>query len=168
MNENARTTAATYFYFDHPNHQIKGSEQNFKKAGNPTTAQYEALMAAMALQPTYTFAPVAPKVKKQTYAGLNFDLIDEYVNTIGNDTVKEEFWEIVNRGEGFQPLKSWFLDYYKADFSVEKAKQEIKAAKLKRAQEQLKAKKADVRKVVKARKVAAPATVVELPTAQNF
>lgn len=163
-----RTSASTYFTFDHFDKKIVGSELNFKKSGIPGSSQYNALMEAMAAHPNYALSAVAPKKEKQTYKGLTFDLIMDYVYTCGDETTKEEFDEIVSRNEGFQPIKSWFLDYHKANFSVEKIKNEIKSTKLKEAQAKLTAKKADVRKVVKARLVKASPSVVEMPTAQNF
>ena len=74
-------------------------------------------------------------------------------------------------------IKSWFVENFKAGFTVEKAKHEIATAKNNAkkmaAKESLKAQKAAVRKVVKAKmdktaEVKATANVMELPTAANF
>ena len=69
------TRIPTYFTFDHFNKKIVGSEQNFKMSGNPNKPQYAALLVAMEAHPNYELSAVAPKVKKQTYAGLNCELI---------------------------------------------------------------------------------------------
>ena len=164
----AATIAAAYFTFDHITKTIKGSEFNFKKAGTPTNPQYEALMAAQELHPTYSLAPIAPEFKKQTYKGLNFDLMMEYVAYIGNDIQKAEFEEIVNSNATYPTIKSWFLDYFKVGFTAEKATREIEAAKKKIAQAELKARKAKVRATVKATVKKADSNVVEMPIAQNF
>ena len=158
--ETARTSA-TYFTYDHFNKTINGSELNFKKSGNPNNPQYAALMAAMSAHPNYSLLAIAPKVKKQTYAGLNFDLIMEYVDYKGNEVQKAEFEEIVSRNEVFATIKSWFLDNFKVGFTVEKAKREIAESKLRTA-------KAKVRATVKATVKKATPTVMEMPTAQNF
>ena len=71
------TRTATYFTYDHFGKKIVGSELNFKKSGNPNNPQYAALMAAMAAHPNYELSAVAPKVKKQTYAGLTCELMRE-------------------------------------------------------------------------------------------
>lgn len=163
--ETTRSTAATYFYFDHFNEKIHGSELNFKKAGNPSTAQYEALMAARALQPTYALAPIAPEFKKQTYKGLNFELMMDYVKYVGNINQKAEFDEIVNSNANFPTIKSWFTENFKAGFTVEKAKREIENAKKKIAQAELKARKAKVRATVRAKATSAN---VEVPNVINF
>ena len=89
-NNSNNTRPATYFTYDHFGKKIVGSELNFKKSGNPNNPQYAALMKAMADHPTYSFAPVAPKVKKQTYAGLNAALITEYVELFGTEAQKAE------------------------------------------------------------------------------
>lgn len=169
---NTRSTAAAYFYFDHIGQKIKGSELNFKKAGNPNTPQYEALMAAKELQPTYSYAPITPEFQKQSYKGLNFELMMDYVEIKGTDLQKAEFEEIVNRNATFPVIKSWFVENFKVGFTVEKAKRMIEIAKRNAkkqiAAEALKEQKAVVRKVVKAKMVNATPAVVELPTAANF
>lgn len=167
-----RSTAAVYFTYDHFGKKIVGSELNFKKSGNPNNPQYAALMKAMADHPNYELSAVAPKVKKQTYAGLNTPLITEYVELFGNEAQKAELAELIDNDEVFATIKSWFLDYFKCGFSVEKAKEKI-------AYHKLNARKAKVRTAVRVRTVkAAPAVeapvaaeapaVVEMPAAANF
>lgn len=146
----AKSASAAYFTFDHIHKTIVGSEYNFKMAGNPTKAQYDALMAAMELHPKYKLAPIASQKKvekKQTYKGLTSDLIAEYVEVFGSDTQKAELDKMVNDNETHPTIKSWFLDYFKVGFTVEKAKREI-------ANRKLNTRKAAVRKVVKAASVA--------------
>ena len=155
------TKTAIYFTFDHFNKKIVGTEQNFKKSGISGTAQYNALMAAMSAHPNYELSAMAPKVKKQTYAGLNFELMMDYVDVKGNEVQKAEFEQHVNDGDSYPTIKSWFLDNFKCGFTVEKAKREI-------AECRLSAKKEKVRTVVKAKVVKAAPAVVELPTASNF
>ena len=169
--ETARTSA-TYFTYDHFNKTINGSELNFKKSGNPNNPQYAALMVAMSAHPDYSLLAIAPKVKKQTYAGLNFDLMMDYVELKGTEFQKAEFEEIVNRDSSFPVIKSWFVENFKVGFTVEKAKHEIATAKNNAkkmaAKESLKAQKAAVRKVVKANMAKVAPAVVEMPTASNF
>lgn len=158
------TSFTSYFTFNHINKTIVGSEFNFKMSGNPTKPQYEALMNAMAFQPTYTLAPIAStkKVeKKQTYKGLNFELMKDYVEFKGDEVQKAEFEEHVNNDASYPTIKSWFLENFKAGFTVEKAKREI-------AEHKLGARKAKVRATVKAKVVKATPAVVEMPIASNF
>ena len=151
------------FTYDHPNQKIVGTDINFQKAGIPGSALEKELIARMEARPTYGFTiiPTEQKPAKQSYAGLNFELMMDYVEVKGNEVQKAEFEEHVNDGDSFPVIKSWFLDNFKVGFTVEKAKREI-------AECRLSAKKAKVRTVVKAKVVKAAPAVVELPTASNF
>ena len=155
------TKTAIYFTFDHFNKKIVGTEQNFNKSSISGTAQYNALMEAMKAHPNYELSVMAPKVKKQSYKGLTFELMMDYVEVKGSEVQKAEFEAHVNNDEAYPALKSWFLDNFKVGFTVEKAKREI-------AECRLNAKKAKVRTVVKAKVVKATPAVMELPTASNF
>ena len=156
------TKTAIYFTFDHFNKKIVGTEQNFNKSGISGTAQYKALMEAMSAHPNYSLSVMAPKVKKQSYKGLTFELMMDYVEFKGSEIQKAEFEAHVNNDEAYPALKSWFLDNFKAGFTVEKAKREI-------AEHKLGQKKSKVRTAVKVKMVKpAPSAVVELPTASNF
>lgn len=160
-NSNNTPKTATYFTFDHIGKRIVGSEFNFKKSGIPGSNQYNALMDAVGAHPNYTLTPIASQKKiekKQSYKGLTCALITEYVDAFGNDTQKAELEQMVNDNEAYPAIKSWFLDYFKCGFTVEKAKREI-------AQHKLKAKKVKVRKAVR---VKATPSVLEMPNAQNF
>lgn len=161
--KSASITAPKFFRFNMFNDTIEGSEFNFKKAGDPSSVQYAELMQFKEIQPTFKYAPIAStkKVeKKQTYKGLTSDLITEYVEIFGNDTQKAELTQMVNDNEAYPAIKSWFLDYFKAGFTVEKAKREI-------AYKKLIAKKSKVYKTVRANVVkAVPAA--EAPKAVNF
>ena len=157
-------TTAKFFRYNMVNDTIEGSELNFKKAGNPTSAQYAELMLFKTVQPTFKLAPIAAQKKvekKQSYKGLTCDLIVEYIGIFGTESQKAELDKMVNDNEAYPAIKSWFLDYYKVGFTVEKAKREIASRKLT-------IKKATVRKVVKASMAKATPAVVELPNASNF
>ena len=144
------TTFTTYFTFNHLKKTIVGSEFNFKMSGNPNKPQYEALMKAMAFQPDYTLAPVAStkKVeKKQTYKGLSFELMMDYVEFKGNEIQKAEFEEIVSSNATYPTIKSWFLEEFK-HFNVNQAKAQI-------SKHELTARKTAVRTAVKVKMVKA-------------
>ena len=160
-NETPKTNC---FTFNHLNKTIVGSALNFKRAGNPENPQYGALMAALEMHPTYTLAPIPAKhkvEKKQTYKGLTAELITEYVEVFGNEAQKAELAKMIDDNENYPAIKSWFLDYFRAGFTVEKAKREI-------ARRKLNAKKAIVHKAVRAKSVKANAAVSEFPDVANF
>ena len=136
----ASTKTAPYFTFDHINKTIVGTEFNFKMSGNPTKPQYNALMTAMAMQPTYTLAPTASKKKvekKQTYEGLTMPLMEEYLSLVYEGELAEEarkqFAAMKAKHEqrelAYPTIKSWFLDLF-PKFNVTKAKMQIQAKKL--------------------------------------
>lgn len=153
------TPSINFFTFDHFNKKIVGTEQNFKKAGIPDSIQYNSLMEAIRRHPNYELSAIAPKVKKQTYKGLTTDLMREYVEIKGNEVQKAELAEMIDDDEAYATIKSWFLDYFKCGFSVEKAKNIV-------AYHKLSARKHHIRVSVRT-KVAEP-TVIEMPIAQNF
>lgn len=148
--KNATAMTANYFTFDHIRKTIVGTEFNFKMSGNPIKPQYEALMTAMAMQPTYTLAPIASAkkaTKKQTYKGLNMELMAFHISQKGNEEAKAEFTHMVEQKVAYPTIKSWFLELYP----------NIEVAKTQRAmaQKDLADRKATVRKVVKAKMVKA-------------
>ena len=157
-------TAPKFFRFNMLDDTIEGSEVNFKKAGDPTSAQYAELMQFKAIQPTFKFAPIAStkKVeKKQTYKGLDMGLMADYIRVFGNEQVKAEFNHMVEDKKITYPtIKSWFLDEFK-HFNVNQAKAQI-------AKSELTSKKAAVRTAVKVKTAKVASNVVEMPTAQNF
>ena len=164
-----KTTA--FFACDHIGKRIYGAAANFKKAETLDTPQYNALMTLMERHPNYSLDAVAPTVVKQSYKGLNFELMMEYVEIKGTEFQKAEFEEIVNEDASFPVIKSWFVENFKVGFTVEKAQREIAIAKnnakKKAAESALKAKKASVRKVVKAN-MAKAAEVNASPAVINF
>lgn len=163
FNASIKSASATYFTFNHINKTIVGSEFNFKMSGNPTKPQYEALMNAMAMQPTYSLAPIAStkKVeKKQTYAGLTLPLMSDYIRIVGTEQVKAEFKHMVEGKTAYPTIKSWFLDEFK-HFNVNQAKAQI-------AKHDLTARKAAVRTAVKVKTAKVAPAVVEMPIESNF
>ena len=151
VNANAKSASATYFTYDHFNHKIIGSELNFKKSGIPGSAQYEALMTAMERHPNYSLSAVAPKVKKQTYAGLTMPLMEEYLTIYEGELADEARAKFAamkikkqKKEMSFATIKSWFLELF-PKFNVNKAKLEINAKKLENAKAPYKVMKVSVK-----------------------
>ena len=138
----AKSVSATYFTFDHINKTIIGSEFNFKMSGNPTKPQYNALMNAMAMQPSYSLSPIASEKKVQkkcTYKGLTMPLMEQYLEIYTDeqaDEARAKFAEMKAKKDlnemSYSTIKSWFLDLF-PHFNVQKATQEIQAKKLENA-----------------------------------
>ena len=158
------TSSKNLFTFNHIDKTIVGTEHHFNQAGIPDSTAYKALMAAMAMQPTYSLAPIpsTKKVeKKQTYKGLNMELMADYIRIAGNEQVKAEFSHMVEKKTAYPTIKSWFLEEFK-HFNVNQAKTQI-------AKHELADRKATVRKVVKAKMVKAEeAKASTIALASNF
>ena len=155
VNATVKSASINFFTFDHFNKLILGSEFNFKKSGDDSTPQYEALMAAMERHPNYTLSAIASKKKiekKRSYEGLNMSLMEEYLNLVYEGELAEvaraKFAEMKAKKEkkemAFATIKSWFLELF-PKFDVNKAKMEIKAKKLEKAKNPYKVVKVSVK-----------------------
>ena len=133
---NATATTSTrsniYFTCNHINQTIDGTEYHFNKASIPGTAQYKQLMERMEAHPTYRLNPISTKKtsKKRSYAGLNNNLIKEYISIQKErEQLEAEYNALTAEKVGFPTIKSWFLEKY-PQFNVSKAEKEISAYKL--------------------------------------
>ena len=144
------TSSKNLFTFNHIDKTIVGTEHHFNQAGIPNSTAYNALMAAMALQPTYSLAPIPSTkkaTKKQTYKGLDMTLMADYIRIAGTEQVKAEFNHMVEGKTAYPTIKSWFLEEFK-HFNVNQAKTMI-------AKHELTARKTAVRTAVKVKMVKA-------------
>lgn len=145
------TSSKNLFTFNHIDKTIVGTEHHFNQAGIPDSTAYKALMAAMAMQPTYSLAPIPSTkkaTKKQTYKGLNLELMSFYISQKGDEVAKAEFNHMVeDKKISYPTIKSWFLEQYPT----------IEIAKTQRAmaQKDLAERKAAVRTAVKVKMVKA-------------
>ena len=158
------TSSKNLFTFNHIDKTIVGTEHHFNQAGIPNSTAYNALMAAMALQPTYSLAPIPSTkkaTKKQTYKGLDMTLMADYIRIAGTEQVKAEFNHMVEGKTAYPTIKSWFLEEFK-HFNVNQAKTMI-------AKHELTARKTAVRTAVKVKMVKAEEPKVStIALASNF
>lgn len=127
------------FTFDFVNKSIVGSKHAIKKAGNPLTDEYKELCKMMSLQPTFSIvAKEEDKTrekkstkKKETYEGLTFAMMGEYINTLPeNEKLIADFEEVKRIAKNKYPVvKKWFLETYK-DFTMKKAKSDISSDRI--------------------------------------
>lgn len=133
-NITSKTSSKFAFTFDHVSKAIVGTDVNFQKAGIPGSKQEEELMARIDAHPTYSFKVIETEKKpaKKTYAGLTRELMKEYISIQAEDKKEElmaQFEEMAKDKKAFPTMKSWFLEEFK-NFSVSKAKSQIKKQKL--------------------------------------
>ena len=131
MTATATTSKKFAFTYDHVNKKIVGTDINFQKAGIPGSALEAELTARMAERPSYTFRVIETEKKpaKQTYAGLNTELMKAYINMAGNELQKATIEHMVNEKIAYPTIKSWFLGEFK-NFNVSKAKSLVAKHKL--------------------------------------
>ena len=70
------------FAYDFTNNTIVASKATLKKAGNPTTPEYKALMKMIAEQPTFKVVEktINTKSGKTTYKGLTIEMMESYID----------------------------------------------------------------------------------------
>ena len=129
MTNNEITSPAPYFWYNHPRKKIVGKELNFRKSGNPGSAQDKALMCAKREHPDYGYEIIKPQKEKNSYKGLKLPLMYDYIDCFGSEEMMEKFNEMKKNGTRFPAIKSWFLDLF-PKFNVEKAKKEIRECRL--------------------------------------
>ena len=125
------------FTIDFTNSTISGSKSALKKASNPASDEYKELTAKMAAHPTFKVVEKEANAKKNTYKGMGFKMMEDYIRTQDNadelmaeyETAKAMF------GSKYPLVKKWFLDTFKDDadtFKVSEAKKQIATAKVSR------------------------------------
>lgn len=120
------------FTYDFINRTIVASKATLKKASNPGTAEYKALMEMIAGQPTFRVAEKVIEINrsKKTYSGLTYELMESFIDTQENAEQTKKVYEAVKKyaktaGRSVYPItKKWFLNKFK-DFEMDKALEAI-------------------------------------------
>lgn len=118
------------FAYDFTTNTIVASKATLKKAGNPTTPEYKALMKMIAEQPTFNVVEKAINTKsgKTTYKGLTIEMMESYINEQKNaPALCEEFESIRqfaknNKQREYPLLKQWFVEKFKEQYKKTDAK----------------------------------------------
>ena len=87
------------FAYDFTNNTIVASKATLKKAGNPTTPEYKALMKMIAEQPTFKVVEktINTKSGKTTYKGLTIEMMESYINAQENPVALCAEFESIRR-----------------------------------------------------------------------
>ena len=118
------------FAYDFTNNTIVASKATLKKAGNPTTPEYKALMKMIAEQPTFKVVEKAINAKsgKTTYKGLTIEMMKSYIDAQENPVALCEEFENVrqfakdNKQREYPLLKQWFVETFKEQYKMTDAK----------------------------------------------
>ena len=131
------------FAYDFTNRTIVATKATLKKASNPTTDEYTALIKMIEGQPTFRVVEKTIKNSgnKKTYSGLTLEMMAEYIMSQQNsDKLMAEFNEAQSMGKSKYPLaKKWFLNEF-PDFTMKNGKKVVSKVKLTKIKNNAKAK----------------------------
>lgn len=109
------------FSYDFPKRSIIASATTLKKARNPQSAECKMLLRMMSEHPDFEVAEktIQKKPGKQTYKGLTFGTMEDYIQTQDNSKKQLAVYQAVRRmakikGKEYALTKKWFLNAYPA------------------------------------------------------
>ena len=109
------------FSYDFPKRSIIASATTLKKARNPQSAECKILLRMMSEHPDFEVAEkeINKKDGKQTYKGLTFQAMTDYIKTQAKSEAEIRKYEVVRRiakikGSEYALTKKWFLNAYPA------------------------------------------------------
>ena len=109
------------FALDFAKSSIVASATTLKKARNPESAECKALQQMMAEYPGFHVRKkkINKKAGKQTYKGLTFQAMTNYIKTQANSEAEIRKYEVVRhiakiKGSEYALTKKWFLNAYPA------------------------------------------------------
>lgn len=105
---------------NHFKKEILISKSFEKAANNPNSTEYQDLMEIRKNHPDYTIVQRAIKspLKKDTYKGLTYEYMENYINAHGGEAELKEFEELRliskchRKGLRYPTIKKWFLAKY--------------------------------------------------------
>lgn len=107
------------FSYDFPKRSIIASATTLKKARNPQSAECKMLLRMMSEHPDFEVAEktIQKKPGKQTYKGLTFGTMEDYIQTQDNSKKQLAVYQAVRRmakikGKEYALTKHWFLQSY--------------------------------------------------------
>lgn len=111
--------AHSLFSYDFPKRSIIASATTLKKARNPQSAECKMLLQMLSEHPNFKVAEktIQKKPGKQTYKGLTFQAMTDYIKTQANSEAEIRKYEVVRhiakiKGSEYALTKKWFLNAY--------------------------------------------------------
>ena len=121
------------FAYDFTNRTIVATKATLKKASNPTTDEYTALIKMIEGQPTFRVVEKTIKNSgnKKTYKGLTLKMMMDYISDQKNS---EELMAEFNEAQGdaknkYPSAKQWFLNEF-PNFTMKDGKNVVSKVKL--------------------------------------
>ncbi len=106
------------FRIKHETKQIVLSKSFSRKQANVDSAEYAKLCKVHEMFPTYDIVvkTIAKKEGKESYKGLTYAFMEDYISMYGTDEDMVNFWDLRNltlcHSVRFQAIKKWFLKKY--------------------------------------------------------
>ena len=107
------------FALDFTKSSIAASATTLRKARNPESPECKALMRMLSEHPSFHVAEkeINKKDGKQTYKGLTFQAMTDYIKTQANSEAEIRKYEVVRhiakiKGSEYALTKKWFLNAY--------------------------------------------------------
>ena len=111
--------ARSLFAYDFSKRSIIVSATTLKKARNPQSAECKMLLQMLSEHPNFEVIEktIQRKAGKQTYKGLTFGTMEDYIRTQTNSQKQMEVYQAVRRmakikGKEYALTKHWFLQSY--------------------------------------------------------
>lgn len=126
--------AHSLFSYDFSKRSIIASATTLKKARNPQSAECKMLLQMLSEHPDFEVVQktIQKKSGKQTYKGLTFGTMEDYIQTQTNSKKQLAVYQAVRRmskikGKEYALTKHWFLQSYPAYKEKAIAEQELHA-----------------------------------------
>lgn len=119
------------FAYDFTTNTYYASKTTLKKASNPNSAEYKALMKLLSQTPKASVAEkyIKPAIGKDNHKGVTKKFIEAYISIQSNaDDLKQQY-ENANKKGKFPLVRKWFIDTFK-DINMETAREEIEKSKI--------------------------------------
>lgn len=119
------------FAYDFTTNTYYASKTTLKKASNPNSAEYKALMKLLSQTPKASVAEkyIKPAIGRDNHKGVTKKFIEAYISIQSNaDDLKQQY-ENANKKGKFPLVRKWFIDTFK-DINMETAREEIEKSKI--------------------------------------
>ena len=107
---------------DYRHHRIVLTRAFAKKASEPSSREYRDLKDAVSTFPTFKVVnhTILRKKGKETYKGLNFEFMEDYINTHVEESKREKAMDDLREqkylskchSKKFPTIRKWFLETY--------------------------------------------------------
>ena len=111
------------FAYDFTTNTYYASKTTLKKASNPNSAEYKALMKLMSQNPKASVAEkyIKPAIGKDNHKGLTKKFIEAYISIQSNaDDLRLQYENATRMGK-FSFVRKWLFDVF-PDFNMETAR----------------------------------------------